>query len=91
MPEFVRVRVKETGALIWVGDHEVNDSFEVLDHQPAQPVGGYSPTPKKNVPSAAPRFERVVATDPKGSGDAKEPSGKGGAGPNDAKNGARQA
>lgn len=62
MPEFVRVRVKETGALIWVGDHEVNDSVEVLANQPAQPLGGYSPTSKKNVPSAVPRFERVVAT-----------------------------
>lgn len=54
MPEFVRVRVKSTGAKIWVGEHEVNDTVEVLENQPDQPVGGYAPKAHKNVRSALP-------------------------------------
>ena len=61
MPKLVRVRVKSTGALIWVAPHEVNDSVEVLDHQPSRAVGQYAPTPHKNpapaLPDASPSDE----------------------------------
>lgn len=54
MPEFVRVRIKSTGALIWIGAHEVNDSVEVLEHQPSTAAGDFAPVPKKNLTSTLP-------------------------------------
>ena len=54
MPEMIRVRVKSTNALIWVNEHELNDTVEVCDHQPDQPVGGYAPKAHKNVRSTLP-------------------------------------
>lgn len=79
MPEFVRVRVKSTKAKIWVAEHELNDSVEVLEDQPAQPVGGYAPKAHKNVPSAPSTgknepIERVDGTEAGKSGTKKEGS-----------------
>jgi|GEM_PF-4527381 len=54
MPELVRVRVKATGALIWVSPIEVNDSVEVCDEQPSRAYGQAAPKAHKNLKPALP-------------------------------------
>lgn len=54
MPELIRVRVKSTGALIWIAPVELNDSVEIVD-QPKRVRGNALPKPRVNVvPPAAP-------------------------------------
>lgn len=64
MPEYVRVRVKSTGALIWVAEHSVNDSVEVLKDQPSRVHGRLLPTPKTELAKASsPKAPAVAVED----------------------------
>lgn len=48
MPEFVRVRVKSTGALIWIDPANLTDAVELLDRQPENPLN-FAPVPHVNL------------------------------------------